>query len=605
MHKFSVWAPKAKNVELVICGKEEKKYPMTKAENGYFTAELLLDADGIDYLFLLDNEKKRPDPRSFWQPYGVHGPSRFYDHAKFLWSDSDWKQIPFKDYIIYELHIGTFTAEATFQAAIDKLPHLKSLGITAIELMPVIEFPGGRNWGYDGTYPYAPHHCYGGPDGLKTLINECHRQGFAVILDVVYNHLGPEGNYLGDFGYYFTDHYKTPWGQAVNYDGEYCDPVRSYIISNALYWAREFHVDALRLDAVHAIYDMSAKHILEELEFVLKNQEKQVYIIAESDLNDVRILNDRSEGGYCLDAQWSDDFHHAVHAYCTGSSHAYFEDFGTLADIAKAFKSGFIYDGNYSKHRKRCFGSSSENVRGDQLVITLQNHDQIGNGTHGARLNTIISDELYRLATLLLFYAPNVPLIFMGQEWGAKTPFLYFTSFEDHDLVESVTKGYIKENRAHAMDLNQLNPQNCDRFVRSKLNWTEIAAKEHSSMLAYYKAVISARKRHRVLSNCRKDLTKVSYDEEKKWLIVERGCTTSQEKALLIVNFSEQVQEIALDCQNSSKDLVWQLCLQSSKASNEHIPSQLIGQQSIKIPGHTGIVYIMHNSCQSSEIVDI
>ncbi|MBS0656244.1 MAG: malto-oligosyltrehalose trehalohydrolase [Verrucomicrobia bacterium] len=544
---FRVWAPKATTVSIIVDSKTE--YPMVK-QDGFFSATLQSDAP-VDYLYVIDGEKQRPDPCSSFQPYGVHGPSRTYDHDAFVWEDSDWQPILKKDYIIYELHVGTFTPEGTFDAIIDKLAYLKDLGITSIELMPVIEFPGEHNWGYDGTYPYAPHHSYGGPDGLKRLINASHKMGLAVIIDVVYNHLGPEGNYLADFGYYFTDRYKTPWGEAVNYDGPYSDYVREYVINNALYWVEHFHVDALRLDAIHAIFDQSAKHILQELKETFEKRQIKSYLFVESDLNDTRVLTD-----YALDAQWSDGFHHAIHALITGDYHSYFQDFGSIGDLAKAYTTGFVYDGKYSRFRKKKFGSSSAACLGDQFIVNLQNHDQIGNGSRGRRIHTLMTKEQYRLATMLLFFSPYIPLLFMGQEWAASTPFFYFTSFEDADLVRNIYQAYVKEHHAEQLDFDTFNSQTQEAFFASKINWKELHEPWAQEIHSFYRELIQLRKETPCLSNCSKEQTKTWFDEENKWLIVMRTDDKTSSKAVLVANFSPNEQIIPLPSQVQGKWLL-------------------------------------------------
>ncbi len=346
---FIVWAPRAEIVELKIYSPQERTIPMHHTGKGYWKTEMDDIEPGTTYMYALDRDTVRPDPVSHYQPEGVHKHSQVIDHKNFSWEDLGWRGLDITEYVIYELHIGTFTPEGTFTAIIPRLDELKDLGITAIELMPVAQFPGNRNWGYDGVYPYAVQNSYGTPDDLKQLINECHKRGLAVIMDVVYNHLGPEGNYLRDFGNYFTGKYSTPWGEAVNFDDEHSDEVKKYFIDNAIYWFEMFHIDALRLDAVHAIYDMSAKHFLHGLadrttEFSRKHKRK-FYLIAESDLNDTRIIKPPELGGYGLDAQWSDDFHHSVHALFTGETSGYYKDFGGIDHLAKALNEGFVYDG--------------------------------------------------------------------------------------------------------------------------------------------------------------------------------------------------------------------------------------------------------------------
>lgn len=594
---FRVWAPKAKTVTVVMQGSQELQYPMHPTENGYF--ELLLKdlPNKIDYLYCLDGEKRRPDPASRWQPYGVHGPSRVYDPQEFTWEDVSWNGIPLKEYILYEIHVGTFTPEGTFEAIIEKLPHLKDLGITAIELMPVIEFPGDRNWGYDGVYPYAPHHRYGGPSGLKRLINACHLSNIAVALDVVYNHLGPEGNYLADYGHYFTNRYKTPWGDAVNFDGPYSDGVRNYFINNALYWLTEYHVDALRLDAIHSIFDFSAQHILKEIQTAFHKQAKtldrQAFIIAESDLNDVRIINPLQKGGYDVDAQWNDDFHHAIHAVLTKSRNIYFEDFGQLSQIAKAISNGFVYEGQWSEYRKRHFGSSSQNLPGEKFVVCLQNHDQIENASQGKRLANLITLDQYKLATILLFCAPNLPFLFMGQEWNASSPFFYFMSFDDKKLIKNINDGYQKE---HAIHDAKLDLHDESRFLQSKLNWSELTNPQHEEILGFYKQCIALRKKLPSLSNCRKDLTQVKVNQEREWLILERG-DPDHSKLVLLINFSSKKNVISVPFPQGH----WDLLLSNTEASPEirsfsfEITSD-IPEKTISLSGFSFLLWVSNNN---------
>lgn len=512
---------------------------MSMIQEGIF--ELIISPESPDYLYCIDERTLLPDPFSRWQPFGVHGPSRIYG-SDFTWTDQSWKGIPLSTFIVYELHVGTFTSEGTFEAVIEKLPYLRSLGITAVELMPVIEFPGSRNWGYDGVYPYAPHHLYGGPDGLKRLIDACHAHGLAVILDVVYNHLGPEGNYLGQFGPYFTDRYPTPWGQAVNYDGSGSEHVRRFVMDNALFWLTEYHVDALRLDAIHAIFDFSARHILEEMGQEFHKQShalgRQAFLLLESDLNDVRVLKPVPEG-YGADAQWSDDFHHALHALIAPTKWEYFADFGKMEHLVKSLTEGFAYQGQFSNYRQMQFGSSSKDLPGEQFIVCIQNHDQVGNAGQGKRLGAFVTADQYKLATLLLFCAPNIPLLFMGQEWNAEAPFYYFTSFEDEALSGSVREGYQNEFK-----LNEaVDPQDLKRFEASKLPWHQLEEPQHNQMVEFYRHVIHLRKTVPCLCNCRKDLTAVRFSEEDRWLILERS-DPGGSKMVLAANFSDQARLI-------------------------------------------------------------
>ncbi len=446
--QFTVWAPLLTDVKLKLLTPQERLIPLQQNLQGYWSVLVSDCPPGTRYLYRLD-DKERADPASFYQPDGVHKASEVIDHTAFSWTDTDWTPPPFPDWVIYELHVGAFTPDGSFHAIIPRLPRLKELGVNAIEIMPVAQFPGERNWGYDGTYPFAVQQSYGGPTGLKTLVNACHEAGIAVVLDVVYNHFGPEGNYTRDFGPYFTDRYQTPWGSAINFDGSYCDGVRNFMIENALYWLHHFHIDALRLDAVHAIYDLSAKHLLAELservQELMQTQGQGRYLIAESDLNDPRIIRPHHQGGYGMDAQWSDEFHHALHALLTGERSGYYEDFGSCHHLAKVLHQRYVYTGDYSPHRKRRFGADASDRPTHQFVVCNQNHDQVGNRMLGERLSQLVSFEALKLTAATMLLSPYTPMLFMGEEYGEEAPFLYFIDHGDPDLVEAVREGRKRE----------------------------------------------------------------------------------------------------------------------------------------------------------------
>ncbi|MBD3290350.1 malto-oligosyltrehalose trehalohydrolase, partial [candidate division KSB1 bacterium] len=443
--EFTVWAPLPEKVELKLKKTTERTIRMSRDRRGYWHATVKDISVHTNYTYLLNGETERPDPASFWQPHGVHQASQVVNHKKFRWTDKEWSGISLKEMIIYELHVGTFTEKGTFKEIIPRLKRLLELGVNTIEIMPVAQFPGERNWGYDGVYPFAVQNSYGDPDSLKKLVNECHKLGLAVVLDVVYNHLGPEGNYLRDFGPYFTDKYKTPWGEAVNFDDEFSDEVRNYFIENALYWFDNYHIDALRLDAIHAIFDMSAKKFLQELaervqQFSHDNLRKH-YLIAESDLNNSTVISPREMGGYGLDAQWADDFHHSVHTLLTGEEAGYYQDFGETGHLIKALENAVVYTGQYSEYRKRSHGNSYRDQHASQFVVAIQNHDQVGNRMMGERLSHLISFEGLKLAAGVLLLSPYIPLIFMGEEYGESSPFLYFVSHGDPNLIKAVREG--------------------------------------------------------------------------------------------------------------------------------------------------------------------
>jgi maltooligosyltrehalose trehalohydrolase len=479
-------------------GSDRPVVSLTPSDDGHFEGVATDVAAGGQYRYVLDGRVERPDPASRFQPDGVHGPSEVVDPNDFQWSDSHWRGLPLERMIIYELHVGTFTTEGTFEAIIPHLDYLRAeLGVTAIELMPVAQFPGERNWGYDGVYPFAPQASYGGPSGLKRLIDACHAKDLAVVLDVVYNHLGPEGNYLADFGPYFTDRYRTPWGQAVNYDGPDSDEVRQYIVSNAVYWITEYHVDGLRLDAIHGIYDFSARHIVAEIADAVHAHAERLGrilpVIAESDLNDVRVTAPRAEGGHGLDGQWNDDFHHALHTVLTGENTGYYQDFGRIEQLARALREGFVYSGQRSAFRRRRHGSSSRNRPPSQFVVSAQNHDQVGNRAHGDRLSTLIPHEALKVAAATLLLGPNVPLLFMGEEYAETAPFLYFVDHGDPPLIEAVRKGRSAEFASFGWTDEIPDPQSPRTFDRSRLTRDRPRTPQQAAMLAWYRALIALR----------------------------------------------------------------------------------------------------------------
>ncbi|HEY1807655.1 MAG TPA: malto-oligosyltrehalose trehalohydrolase, partial [Acidobacteriaceae bacterium] len=416
MHRFRVWAPKAERVSVGI---GQQKYPMQQAGGGWWEAAVDAAAPGTDYAFFLDDDPLAlPDPRSLWQPHGVHGPSRVFDLKAFPWTDAAWQPLPLASAIVYELHIGTFTPEGTFDAAQSKLDALRELGITHVELMPVNAFPGRQGWGYDGVDLFAPHEPYGAPEALMRLVNACHERGLAVLLDVVYNHLGPAGNYLGKFAPYFTDAHHTPWGDAVNLEDLGSHEVRRFFCDNALMWLRDYHFDGLRLDAVHAYIDRSAIHFMEQIAMEVHALEGQTgrhsVIIAESDLNDPRLVRAREAGGYGMDAQWSDDFHHALVTVLTGDRTGYYADFGQIAQLAQSLHKVFVYDGCYSPYRDRIHGAPVCGLPGWRFLGFSQNHDQVGNRAKGERLCHLVSLGRAKIAAALELTAPFVPMLFQG-----------------------------------------------------------------------------------------------------------------------------------------------------------------------------------------------
>lgn len=490
--RFTVWAPEKSKMEVEIAG---KFFPMEKNWLGYWTTLVDEVSSGTNYKIRINGEKTLPDPASCFQPEGVHGPSQVIDR-KFNWTDNHWKGLPLRDMIQYELHVGTFSPEGTFDGVIQRLPYLKELGVNAIELMPLSQFPGNRNWGYDGVYPFAVQNSYGGPEGLKKLVNEAHGFGIAVILDVVYNHQGPEGNYFSEFGPYFTDKYKTGWGSAINYDDAHCDGVRNYYWQNALMWLDEFHIDGLRLDAVHAIWDFSAKHFIEQLQKKVRVVEAETgrkkVLIAEFDLNNPRYISAPEVGGYGLDGQWVDEYHHALHAVLTGEKNGYYEDFGEPAHIQRSLKNSYVYTGEYSVHRKKYFGEAPINPY-DQFVVFAQNHDQVGNRLAGDRLTTQLSLEGLKLAAAAYLLSPHIPMLFMGEEYGEKNPFQYFISHTDEALVKAVREGRKKEFHYFGWKEEVPDPQHEETFNKCKLSW-DYKQGAGALLLKFYKHLIGLRK---------------------------------------------------------------------------------------------------------------
>lgn len=565
---FTVWAPEAYTVQVLLHKPEPIQVPLQREAMGYWTGLSEFATPGTRYTIVLNEETERPDPASHYQPDDVHGPSAVVDHTGFTWTDKDWKNLPLHEYIIYELHIGTFTPEGTFESAIERLPELKELGITAIEIMPVAQFPGNRNWGYDGVLPFAVQNSYGGPDGLKKLVNACHKQGLAVVLDVVYNHMGPEGNYLHDFGPYFTDKYKTPWGMALNFDDNHSDAVRNFFFQNALMWFRDYHLDALRLDAVHAIYDMGARHFLQELQEHVQELEQQVsrdfILIAESDLNDVRLINPIDHGGYGLDAQWSDDFHHVIHAMVTGEQEGYYVGFGKPEQLAKVMERAFVYDGLYSEHRHRTFGSSTGQNKAEQFVVCSQNHDQVGNRMLGERLSDLVDYETLKVVAGLVILSPYLPMLFMGEEYGEQQPFQYFVSHGDKDLIEAVRKGRREEFKAFAWQGEAPDPQSEETFNRSKLSRSYTSNTQQNQLREYYKRLLQLRKTTPCLAKPNKDKVRARMDAHDKVLHLMHR--TKEPYVYCLFNLNDQEQEISL-LQAEEAQGNWKVLLQSAAAA--------------------------------------
>jgi maltooligosyltrehalose trehalohydrolase len=536
----TVWAPFAKSVELVT---PERRFALRKGLLGDWQNEVDVSELQQGYRYSIDGGEPLPDPRSQWQPDGVHGSSHVIDcplrdAARAQGGVAGFEQKPLRDAVMYEMHVGTFTPEGTYAAAQAKLPHLVQLGVTHIELMPLATFPGGRGWGYDGVYLYAPYPGYGTPRELASFVAACHAQGLGVLLDVVYNHLGPDGNYLARYGPYFTDKYETGWGAAINYDGPHSDAVRRFVIDNALMWLRDYGFDGLRLDAVHAIYSFDAVHVLEELAVAVKELGEKLgrnfVLIAESDLNDPRLVRASAQGGFGLNAHWADDFHHAVHRFFTGESDGYYADFRGLADVAAALRDGYVYQGQYSPYRQRRHGRAPTGVAAHQLVVCAQNHDQIGNRAQGERLSMMLGVAQLKAIAALTVLSPFVPLLFQGEEWGASTPFLYFTDHED-ELGRLVAEGRSKEFSSFRWAGAVPNPQELGTFTRSKLDWSELSRPPHAEIFEWYRQLIHLRREKRGGGKAA-----VKFDAEAGWLNFVHG------DVLCVFNFSAAAQRVPL-----------------------------------------------------------
>lgn len=540
-----VWAPLSDKVDLYL-PQRDQYVTMQQQEHGYWSCITGLLQPGDLYYFVLGDGKKYADPASLSQPQGVHGPSQVVNLHKHPWKDTEWINPSLSDYIFYELHTGTFSEKGTFEGIEEKLDHLKRLGVTAIEIMPVAQFTGARNWGYDGVFPYAVQCSYGGAEGLQKLVDACHQKGIAVVLDVVYNHLGPEGNILSSFGHYFTDKYKTPWGDALNVDDAGCDEVRNYFIENALMWFRDFHIDALRLDAVHAIKDFSPVHFLKELRLAtdewIKETGRNHYLIAECDLNDTRYIRSVDKDGYGMDAQWVDEFHHALRVATGQKPSGYYSDFNGLLHLAKSYKDAYVYDGMYSPHRQKTFGTKAGEQEGSQFVVFSQNHDQVGNRMRGERTSVLVSFEKQKLMAAATIMSAYLPMLFMGEEYGETNPFLYFVSHTDPDLIEAVRKGRKAEFAAFHHEGQAPDPQSEKTFEQSKLQWHLLEEPAHQTLFRFYQQLISLRKRLPALRFLKRKNVKVIVLEEQETLLLERR--HNQQRLVGVMNFSKMKQLI-------------------------------------------------------------
>jgi maltooligosyltrehalose trehalohydrolase len=582
--RFSVWAPNAKTVEVAISRDGAvQTCPLHRDDAGVHSGALPRVPAGTDYTYRLDGGPDRPDPVSRWRPAGVHGPTRIVDPGAFQWTDAGWRGLETADLVIYELHVGAFSRAGTFDGVIERLPMLRDLGVSAIEIMPVSEFPGPRNWGYDGVSPYAVQSTYGGPNGLKRLVDAAHRQGLAVLLDVVYNHLGPEGNYLREFAPYFSDRYRTAWGEGLNLDGPDSDEVRRYVVDNAVYWITEYHLDGLRLDAADRIVDLSPVHIAEELGAAVhargESLGRRTLAIAEIDTNDPKWVRPRELGGYGMDAHWSDDFHHSVHVALTGERKGYYADFTDAGALAKVLRQRYVNDGRYSPHRRRRHGRSAVDLPADRFVVAIQNHDQTGNRARGERLAALVSRDALRLAAALLLLSPYVPLLFMGEEHGETNPFLYFVSHGDPALIEAVRKGRQEEFASFGWKGEVPDPQAEETFEASRPRWERAEAGEGARMLALYRELIRLRRTEPALRPGAAT-ARVRNDEAAGWVAVRYDKEGSVLQA--VFNLSPEARVVPLE-----GDEEWSLALSTEALAYGGRGDAALAARGLRLPGHT------------------
>ncbi len=565
--QFIVWASLAESVAVKLVSPHERIIQMDRAECGYWRVLAENVPAGATYFYRLNDSIDRPDPASQFQPEGVHKASQIISHRDFPWSDESWSGLPLEEMVIYELHVGAFTPEGTFDAIIPRLQQLSELGINAIELMPIAQFPGTRNWGYDGVHPFAVQNSYGAPDDLKRMIDACHQNGIAVLLDVVYNHLGPEGNYLAEFAPYFTGKYQTPWGWALNFDGEHSDDVRSFFLENALYWLREYHFDGFRLDAIHEIHDQRAipflRQLVEAVAVESDEQRRRIHLIAECNLNDPRIIRPAELGGFGLSAQWNDDFHHSLRVLLTGERSGYYSDFGRTFDLAKAISDGFVLSGNYSTHRKSSIGDSSADRPAHQFIVFGQNHDQVGNRMLGERLSQLVSFEALKLAAGAVLLAPNVPMLFMGEEYGEQSPFLYFVNHGDAGLIAAVREGRKREFADFAWQGEPPDPQAQETFLRSKLGWEQRNEGRGKTLLEFYRVLIRQRRDIAAIASFKKEDSAIMVDEAKRLIFQRRS--SGQNEILCVMNFSQNPESYCGEWSQGgwkklfdSADIIWE-----------------------------------------------
>ncbi|MBC7450723.1 MAG: malto-oligosyltrehalose trehalohydrolase [Cytophagales bacterium] len=597
---FSVWAPLRNSMVLHIVHPFDQKIEMTKDAFGYFRIETDHVPSDARYYYMPDGERDLPDPTSHFQPYGVLGPSQIVDHASYQWQDIQWKGLPFKDLILYEVHVGAFTPEGTFESMIQVLDTLVETGINAIEIMPIGQFSGNRNWGYDGVFSYAVQNSYGGPEGLKKLVDACHQKGIAVFLDVVYNHMGPEGNYFSEFGPYFTDRYHCPWGDAINLDGAWSDGVREYISNNPCYWFEEYHIDGLRLDAIHTIFDNGAVSIWQlmhdKIQLLRQSVGRPLYMIAESDLNSPRVLKDPEFGGHGFDAQWLDDFHHAVYVLLDKNGKERYKEFGRMEQLAKAYTDGFVISGEYAPFRQRKFGASSAGISGEHFVAFTNNHDQCGNRIKGEPLSLLIDFERLKLAAATLLFAPYVPMLFMGEEYASESPFFFFIDHSDPALIEAVRKGRKNEFAAFHQDGDFPDPYDTATFQKSKLEWNKRNEGKHGIIHNWFKKLIALRKESDVLKSFNKNNIKATIIGQEV-LILHRQNEGAFQQMLIIFNFAEHDVVYPIPDYGHT----WKKILDSKDAEWKHdeeltvlLPEFIQAGMDVCIPALSSSAYVIH-----------
>ncbi|MGA0557961.1 malto-oligosyltrehalose trehalohydrolase [Larkinella sp. VNQ87] len=595
---FTVWAPEKESMTLHLVHPTDRRIPMPRVDREYFRVELTDIQPGVQYFFRPNDEADYPDPASHCQPEGVHGPSEVVDQAGFTWTDQSWRGLPFRDLILYELHVGTFTPEGTFEAIIPRLDALAETGINALELLPICQFPGSRNWGYDGVFPYAVQNSYGGPEGLKKLVDACHARGMAVFLDVVYNHVGPEGNYFGHFGPYFTERYCTPWGEALNFDGDYADGVRDYFANNPVHWFEHYHIDGLRFDAIHEVFDRSAISIWELIHHNVRQLEQRLgrslHLVAESDLNNPRVVKRPDGGGYGFSAQWLDDFHHALYTMVDKAGRERYADFGRMEQLAKAYTDGFVMSGEYAPFRKRKFGASSAGISGEHFVAFNLNHDQVGNRVGGERLCQLIDFEQLKVSAAALLLAPYVPMLFMGEEYADRTPFFYFVDHSEEALIRAVKEGRKAEFAAFGGEQEPLDPFDPETFINSRPQWEKRTTGQHRIILDWHRTLIGMRRTEPVLQNFAKTDIRATVLGQ-AGLVLDRQTPDGQEHLLCLLNFSDGAVSYTLPTWLDSyqklldsKESQW---LETAESKGEPLPDQPVPGQTVTLSPSSATVY--------------